>query len=253
MTRSGRNIGSTKLWRYISFSRFVWMLCRESLWMSRADLLGDEWEMRISRREVEAAARVIVKRDGIERTEAYRRLSAEINELRQSTFVNCWTAANFESHAMWSVYCGTGEGVAVQTALAALAENVSAPVGSVGATVETVSYDKSEMPYPFAAEQLATRKRKPFEYEQERRIIAVNTGTNWFPWSDERGFSMALSENLAGGFAMKCDTESLIKAILVHPRADESILEAVTTVTERFAPRLVDRVKQSRMAKRPPL
>jgi hypothetical protein len=33
-----------KVWRYMNFSRFVWMLQTKQLWLSRADLLGDPWE-----------------------------------------------------------------------------------------------------------------------------------------------------------------------------------------------------------------
>ena len=90
-----------KLWRYMSFSRFVWMLSRKSLWMCRADLLGDEWEMSLSKDEVQAAIDYIMRDAGIDQTAAQQRLSSQVREQRQRTFVNCWTAAKGESHAMW--------------------------------------------------------------------------------------------------------------------------------------------------------
>jgi len=34
-----------KVRRYMSFSRFVWLLQFKQLWMARVDLLGDPWEM----------------------------------------------------------------------------------------------------------------------------------------------------------------------------------------------------------------
>jgi hypothetical protein len=40
------------IWRYMSFGRFVWMLETRSLWMTRVDKLGDEWEMRVSEAEL---------------------------------------------------------------------------------------------------------------------------------------------------------------------------------------------------------
>jgi hypothetical protein len=37
-----------KVWRYMSFSRFVWLLRFKQLWMARVDLLGDPWEMALA-------------------------------------------------------------------------------------------------------------------------------------------------------------------------------------------------------------
>ena len=35
---------SNKVWRYLRFERFVWLLLNQALWLSRADLLEDSWE-----------------------------------------------------------------------------------------------------------------------------------------------------------------------------------------------------------------
>ena len=56
---------SLKVWRYMSFGRFVWMLKRKALWMSRVDQLGDAWE-------------------GV--------LGASDGPVERRIFVNCWTA-----------------------------------------------------------------------------------------------------------------------------------------------------------------
>jgi hypothetical protein len=39
-------------------------------------------------------------------------------------FINCWTAQDSESHAMWNLYCSSRGGVAIQTTLPALIESV---------------------------------------------------------------------------------------------------------------------------------
>jgi hypothetical protein len=38
-----------KVWRYLSFSRFMWMLQNKQLWLSRADKLDDPWELAIEK------------------------------------------------------------------------------------------------------------------------------------------------------------------------------------------------------------
>ena len=37
--------GAQKVWRYMNFARFVWLLQRKQLWMSR---LGDPWELALA-------------------------------------------------------------------------------------------------------------------------------------------------------------------------------------------------------------
>ena len=37
-----------KLWRYMSFSRFMWLLQRKLLWIGRSDTLNDPWELAIN-------------------------------------------------------------------------------------------------------------------------------------------------------------------------------------------------------------
>jgi hypothetical protein len=43
-------VSADRVWRYMTFSRFVWLLQNKQLWLSRADLLGDPWELAPSAR-----------------------------------------------------------------------------------------------------------------------------------------------------------------------------------------------------------
>jgi hypothetical protein len=36
------------VWRYMSFSRFMWMLQTQRLWLARVDTLDDAWEMALA-------------------------------------------------------------------------------------------------------------------------------------------------------------------------------------------------------------
>src|SRR5229473_4973026 len=42
-----------KVWRYMSFSRFLWLLQNKQLWLTRADLLGDPWEISLAGNQLE--------------------------------------------------------------------------------------------------------------------------------------------------------------------------------------------------------
>ena len=106
-----------KIWRYMSLAKFTHALSQKALWLARSDKLGDAWEMAldgkpldkiISRHPISPVGEG-VKETAIERTKRIMPL------WRQQTFVSCWTVSESESHALWQIYCGNKEGVAIQT------------------------------------------------------------------------------------------------------------------------------------------
>jgi hypothetical protein len=48
MTADNPLADDAKVWRYMKFSRFIWLLQKKQLWMSRADRLGDSWELSLT-------------------------------------------------------------------------------------------------------------------------------------------------------------------------------------------------------------
>jgi len=50
----GESASTLKAWRYMSLGRFVWLLKRKALWMSRVDRLEDAWEGLFTPEELEA-------------------------------------------------------------------------------------------------------------------------------------------------------------------------------------------------------
>jgi hypothetical protein len=220
---------SVKVWRYMSFGRFVWMLKRKALWMSRVDQLDDAWE-------------------GV--------LGAGKGPVERRIFVNCWTAQNSESHAMWSIYCTSKEGVAIQTTLSKLRRSVGQ------FSVLPVQYvDPGSMRgEKVTALELAVRKRKPFQYEKELRIVHVPPDkpqrAPLLPPveddedDDEPGGILLVTELY--GFPLTWEPERWLEAVLIHPGADYTFRYALEAVVEALAPSLRERIRMSGMAKRPP-
>jgi hypothetical protein len=90
-----------RVWRYTSFGKLVWMLQKKQLWLSRADLFGDKWEVTLHGPRMNT---VMTKRPTQYTAEEVRRRAARIiHNLRTTTFVNCWTASEHESHALWRI------------------------------------------------------------------------------------------------------------------------------------------------------
>jgi hypothetical protein len=109
---AGKTTDASSVWRYMSFGRFVWMLEKKMLWMTRVDRLDDFWEMRYSEAELAAQADDLSAQRGGDGKQIYLQACREVYEKeRGRTFVNCWTVADGESHAMWTIFCASPEGV----------------------------------------------------------------------------------------------------------------------------------------------
>lgn len=228
---------ATKVWRYMSFSRFVWLLQKRQLWLSRADLLGDPWEISLAGDQL---AHVISRHpistlplsDVVPET-AMQRSERIIKMWRQQTFINCWSASDHESHALWRIYCPSSEGVAIQTTLAKL----QASVGGLPVYRVTYAIPGSRKQTP-TRNDLMTKKRPMFAYEQEVRIV--------------RFIDKERPEPETVGCGLEWDLENCVESIRVHPEADHSFMDTVTATVECYAPTLKDQVAWSAMNARPP-
>ena len=227
-----------KVWRYMSFARFVWLLQKRQLWLSRADLLGDPWEIAL----VGDQLRFIISRHppidifSKEPRESAEERSARIIKLwRRKTFVNCWSVSEHESHALWRIYCRSVEGVALQTTLAKLSDSVA------GLPVLRVTYEgPGRTKQTPTIDDLVTKKRPMFTYQHEVRIVRSEIDDEVMP--DEKILGLPLA----------WEAEHHLERLYVHPEADSSFFETVTAVVEQYAPALRDCLEWSAMKDLPP-
>ncbi|MGA8139733.1 MAG: hypothetical protein WB948_03535 [Desulfobaccales bacterium] len=230
----------TKVWRYMTFSRFVWLLQKKQLWLSRADLLGDPWEISLAGNQLEhvIARHPIIPLPYPEKMPetAMQRAKRIIKIWRRQTFVCCWSAGEHESHALWRIYCGNVEGVVVQTTMVKLIESVG------GLPVYRVSYEKpgGRKQTPTLSD-LVTKKRPAFAYEREVRVVLS---------TDQKDGAGSEQEIL--GHGLDWDPEKNLEQIRIHPEADTCFMETVAVLVELYAPALKDRVAWSEINARPP-
>ncbi len=224
-----------KMWRYMTFSRFLWLLQRKQLWLSRADLLGDPWEMALAGDQLQH----VIQRhppphlplNGEPIESAMERAMRIIPQWRRTTFVNCWRASEHESHALWRIYCGATEGVALETNYDKLVASLNGPA------LYQVSYESpGNAKRTPTREDLITKKRPAFEYEQEFRILLTKE---------------AASEE--SGLPIDWNPEEHLVGIRVHPEADTSFMQAVAAAIADYAPALKDCVIWSDMREPPPV
>jgi hypothetical protein len=209
---------SDKVWRYMTFGRFAWMLMKKSLWLSRADLLGDPWEAAVSQAGLEALV-------AAQRWTNVDQFTSLVKTDRERTFVSCWNVSPHESYALWKIYCGTSEGVAVQTTLGRLRRSVG------DLEVRPVVYGG---PLPGHLADLVFRKRPAFTYENEVRIVFFK-------------------HDLAppAGRPQPWDPEQVLENVWLFPSADRSFEETVSNLVRGFAPSLQDRICRSSMDTKP--
>ena len=226
-----------KLWRYMSFSRFMWLLQRKTLWIGRSDTLNDPWELAINPTYLaETLRRAPISPIGTERRQTDEQHAAGVYEhWRISTFISCWCASDHESHALWRVFCGEKEGVAVQTTVGAL----EAHFGNV--SIQRVRYEEPKpLGRTLTHEDVALLKRPFFDFEREARAIFRNDTPN--PKITKNEF----------GFQFPFDPSELLNGVSIHPEADTSFYETVLWAIDDHAKSLKEFVSWSSMREKPP-
>jgi hypothetical protein len=212
------------LWRFMDLPRYVDLLYRNALWLSRADQLSDPYEGYYTVADVTQSRTfwasfegptptVMMSVDGIPTEE----LLAQMRDtVRRLCFVSCWNQTEYESAAMWSQYARES-GVAIRTTVGRLRKAVQGDVRVMFiGSVAYADYNEVITPIDNALRPLV-RKRLSFEHEQEVRLVWVH------PY-----------EHPPIGVHVTTDLSALIEAVHVAPASPIWFREAVAAVTERF-------------------
>ena len=216
------------MWRYMDFTKLISLLEEQALYFCRTDRLGDPFEGSIS----QATPPAIVIPSGY--TGRRRFDQFDIRKIRGLTFANCWHGGDHESEAMWKLYGGEANGVAIKTKFGRFRE---ALVDDHEVYVSTVQYrDYNREPIPWGNTLLPLlHKRVSFEHEREIRALLYPT-----PQRD-------LQESY--GIYSRVDLGVLVDAIIVAPLAPQWFVELVVKVVGRYD--LGDRVTRSDITDEP--
>jgi hypothetical protein len=210
----------------MSLARFVGTMRERALWFSRIDKLGDPWEASVSAEtfdQVIALARTKARYQNREAGDLANEAEEQIRRFRRRTFVNCWSANEHESHALWRIYCNSTEGVAIQTSVGRLRDSLNWPWIVVQPVYYCEPGTRSVSP---PLRELAFEKLPMYEYEREVRAVLTLNERN-----GEEG-----KERLGQGVAW--NAEEIVDRVIVHPEADPSVFETVRAIVAQFAPML---------------
>lgn len=226
-----------KVWRYMDFTKFVWMFEQQGVFLSRIDKLDDPFEGSFS--PVNQELRPLVRKY-LHLTGSFS-VTEIVEKLREWVGASCWHVSNHESAGMWKLYARTEEAVCIQTTYERLAA-ILPPDARIG-MVRYVDYQKQWIPEsnPLAPFMF---KRLSFEHEQELRILK--------PLGDLAALQSKprVPHNTAGGELIRCDLKQLIEAVHVAPNAPAWFEELVQRVVDRYWGAAIP-VKRSRLADSP--
>jgi hypothetical protein len=222
-----------KLWRYMDLAKFVSLLLTRSLYLPRADRLGDPFEGSITKVQYEMRDYIRKYRNIDPRLVDWRSFSeAELEALfaSQATmgkknlsecFVSCWHMNEHESAAMWRLYSQSSEAVCVQSTFKKLAE--AFPSYTFAGEVHYIDYEIGNIPSGIIFEPLLY-KRMSFSHERELRALA------WSPISSALGGDEIRRNMTEYGLPIGVDLEKLVESIYVSPTSAAWFREIVTAL-----------------------
>lgn len=231
---------AVKIWRYMDFTKFVYLLNTENLYFVRSDKFEDSFEGSTPVSNVNF-------RGGI--------TSNFLKEFRRYVAINSWHINEHESAAMWKLYAKDNYGIAIQSTykrlMDALADaNEEIEVG----LVQYIDFQKDFSVIVNHSEYLNGRnpfyqfmyKRKSFIHEQELRAIICKR-----PSRNAKG-GLDFSEDLIYcGIPVQVKIQTLIEKIYLHPASKPWIAELVKSVTKKYGINDNEIIRQSNLADDP--
>ncbi len=201
----------TVLWRYNDYSRVRTLITEGWLYFRRADKFKDSLEGRFTKANLEgpsamfaATATKLPTKDLLPIQESHR----------SHVYLNCWHKNPEENSRMWQEYTTCPESIAIKTDLLSLFRSTPAEIKG-----SNVHYVEEDYPVPefHSLAALVHKRKKPFEFEREFRLIYQLRPDEIARPDDEAD----------AGRKVPVDRHRLIHFIRFHPDASAGFKEAV--------------------------
>jgi hypothetical protein len=157
--------------------------------------------------------------------------------LLRSAHANCWRNGE-ESEAMWKLYCGPHDGVAVKTSFGKLEDYVKQHPDTCLSRVSYRDYLREDFERYAHDYDPALHKRIAFKHEQEVRALHCRR-EDFIRATGETGFSAEQVE------LPDWNLETIAYEIVVNPLCAQTYIDTVKVAVGRVSPTLADKVKAS--------
>lgn len=219
-----------KIWRYMDFTKFVYLLEKQSLFFTRSDKFEDPLEGTLNDFTIqqfrEEYFRVVTGEEHIKEI-AFQGILDSKKKFIEWTTINCWHLNNYESDAMWKLYLKSNEGIAIQSTFNRLSRSFDKTDMSVFiGKVRYEDYENYTIPINNMFFSFLT-KSKSFEHEREIRAIhnVIPTKENAIDYN---------AQPFKFGVDIPVDLETLIENVYLAPNSPEWINELVKSVLKTY-------------------
>jgi hypothetical protein len=209
----------TPIWRYVDFTKLMSMLVTGSLFFCRSDLLDDRFEGSMSRANLLEREEMQTWLPGDLHSRMETQLAAIHRAEPKRTYINSWSMGRHESVALWRLYVGDREGVAIRSSFGRLARSFEAEPRAVHiGAVHYIDYDTDPIPEDNALHPFVY-KRQSFDFERELRALIQDPEP---------------ADQPPPGVFAACDLATLVSAIRVSPASGRWFAPLVRSVLEKY-------------------
>jgi hypothetical protein len=212
-----------KLWRYLSFAKFVSLLQTACLHFTRADQFDDHFEGAWPKSD----------RDYWQEIKSSNVVAFTKMMKQHSVAVSCWVELPHESAAMWRLYAAGSEGVAVTTTFEKLSNvigkiNEADEVGLAGVgRVRYFDHLKDGLIAPLAPNGRLPNTLTPFmlknlSYEHEKEVRGIIVAQHG---------AAAVAKS---GLEIPIDLVGFVDDVVVNPFCDKWLVDAASGLCERY-------------------
>jgi hypothetical protein len=210
--------------RYMDLPKFVDLLRSNLLYLSRADCFDDRFEGALtpSIRKAIDSAKI---GEHIESADMFYQRS------RKGTFVSCWTFGAKDNMAIWQLFGGASNSVAITTTVERLVRMcIRWPDRVHIAKVRYIDHFEDPDMVISRYQDPLEFKHEAFDFEREVRVM-LSMQENW--QHNPKGIRRAVS-----------DINDLITSVVIAPNSETWFLELVQDVVQRYGLKVPVRMSQ---------
>lgn len=233
--------------RYLTWRKFESLIRLRAMWFSTLAALQDRFEGTLPKTafdRLNQVHRAMAKNFPGQEWQFADMAARRTKDIRTMTCVNCWYLGREESECMWSAYAPEADSVMIVSSIDQL--DAAFGVGDKGSsllgrakyvkfeTFDLATYDASN------AAKVIFLKQEKYREENELRLSVLNVVVPGRRNEDERPCSPTqirgpgqFNPNRRGLF-VPCDLRILVSSVVLSPRSDSTLRDAVKTILSRY-------------------
>ena len=211
-----------KIWRYMSFTKFISLLFEQALYFARSDTFNDKREGLPPLTNSQRAMAELSKSPDHILSAHSQAIEDDLAWLRERTFISCWNISDDESYTMWQSYGSQEQGVAIQTTVERLNEEIETTNSDLplSGKVQYLDHRFDEMPSKLKVLYFF-QKRTYFAAEQEFRVVLFDPKSERY-------------RRQKYGVYSPVNILELIERVYVPPLANDWYVRTVNGVLKQF-------------------